>query len=267
MKNRFIKTLLARYVIYVEVIGYVFVILFIAGLVALSFIKAEDEYLNLKGQLEVPAFTIQFDHRHHLVDLISEADSLVGENSPLIEVTDDGHFIADQLILKNLQLQEAEARDASNGDLARRIASLIQSIESKQYNDLEIMTVRTPVAGRFFLFEGNGDIFPENKTIGGVYDFENSLIRVSALPQEKRDRKKLKPRQTGTVNIAVGSGASIPVKIVLNSVSDGEALFTISPIDKAEQRSIAAQLKDQRSMEVDIHLLVGWKSWMRLIWR
>ena len=40
--NRFGKKILAKYVNYIEIISYTFVVLFIGGLIALSKIKAED---------------------------------------------------------------------------------------------------------------------------------------------------------------------------------------------------------------------------------
>ena len=53
MMNLFIKKILAKYVIYIEIIGYGFVLLFIVGLIALSL--AEIMLLYIKSSM--PSFS------------------------------------------------------------------------------------------------------------------------------------------------------------------------------------------------------------------
>jgi hypothetical protein len=268
--NLFVKKLLAKYVIYIEIIGYLLVFLFIAGLVALSFIKAEDEYVNLTGAYEIKSHQISFEKRNYIIDLLSEPDSLLRANSPLMEITDDEKFIADQIIFNHLEVQLEEARKASAKTIERQLSSIMDKIERELYPRLNLKVIRTPVEGRFLLLEHDDDLIPENKIIGGVYDFENSIIRVTQFPADNRIKKKLKPDQSGSAILQLNVNETAQVPISLTVVDKNEAVFDVGQISRENMYKIAEHLSsgdDDAIINANINLLVGSKSWMRLIWR
>ena len=149
--NRFVKKLLARYVKYIEIIGYAFVILFIAGLVALSYIKAEDEFVNLTGKFEIPTDLIQLDRPHYVIDQLSDSNSVVDVNAPLFEITGDEKIIADQTILNSLEQQAKTAQKASQKNLENELNRIISDLVQKKYPYLEKSTLRSQISGDFII--------------------------------------------------------------------------------------------------------------------
>lgn len=268
--NRFIKKLLAKYVTYIEIIGYAFVLLFIAGMVALSSIKAEDEFVTLQGKFEVPADLIQFDRTHYLIDQLSDSNTVVDANAPLLEVTDDAKFIAEQTILNNLQGQMEIAQSAAQKDLQRELDRITSSLIQKRYPYLPLATLRAKIAGDFLITDLATDLIPKNKIIGGVFDFDNNLIRVAEFPPDRQVRRKLKLGQTGTATLKLSPGESINLPVVLVSLSEKEVYFHSAEIPQEIKFKIAKYLcanPETNQIEASISVLVGWKSWMRLIWR
>jgi|GEM_PF-2214528 hypothetical protein len=268
--NRFIKKLLARYVTYIEIIGYAFVVLFVAGMIALSYIKAEDELVNVQGKFEVPADLIQFDRSHYVIDQLSDSNAVVEANAPLFELTDDEQFIAEQTILNNLQGQMEIARAAAQKDLQQELNRITSSLIQKRYPYLRLSTLRAKMAGDFLITNLAGDLIPKNKIIGGVFDFENNLIRVTEFPPDRQVRRKLKLGQTGTATLKLSPTESINLSVVLVSMNEKEAYFHSPEIAAETKFKIATYLcsnSESNQIEASISVLVGWKSWMRLIWR
>jgi hypothetical protein len=275
--NRFVKKLLAKYVTYIEIIGYAFVILFIATLVALSYIKAEDEFVSLNGKYELQTHLIKFDHRNYMIGQVADSNTVVDANGPLFEITDDEAFITDQTILDNLEAQLEAARQATRADLTKKLAPLIYEMEAKTYPGLKINIVRSAIAGDFIIVQSTYGLIPENKVIGGVYDFDNSLIQVTEFPPDKRLKRKLKPAQTGTATLKLGPLESIQLSVNLELISDRTAIFAIKEIPKEAKLKIAKYTSDVQmdstskveaiSIDANINVLGGWKSWMKLIWR
>ena len=268
--NRFIKKLLARYVKYIEIIGYVFVILFIVGLVALSYIKAEDEFVNLQGKFEVPADLIRLDRPHYITGQLSDSNAVVAVNAPLFEISDDEKFIADQTILTGLEQQAATARNASQKNLEQELNRIISELAQKKYPSLARSTLRSNISGDFIITQLENNFIPENMIIGGVFDFDDNLVRVMDFPPDKRMKRKLKLGQTGTATLKLGPVESISLSVSLISLDEKEATFQSAEISKAVKLKVAKYISsnpNNNQIETNISVLVGWISWMRLIWR
>lgn len=268
--NRFTKKLLAKYVTYIEIIGYGFVLLFVAGMIALSYIKAEDEFVTLQGKFEVPADLIQFDRTHYLIDQLSDSNTVVDANAPLLEVTDDEQFIAEQTILNNLQGQVVIAQTANQKNLEQGLNRIIADLIQRRYPSLRMSTVRAKIAGDFLITNLASDLIPQKKIIGGVFNFDSNLIRVAEFPPDRQVRRKLKLGQTGTATLKLSPVESINLPVVLVSLSEKEAYFHSAEISKELKFKIAQNLcsnPETNQIEASINVLVGWKSWMRLIWR
>ncbi len=268
--NRFVKKLLARYVKYIEIIGYAFVILFIAGLVALSYIKAEDEFVNLNGKFEIPTDLIQFDRSYYVIDQLSDSNSVASANAPLLKITDDERFIADQTILNNLEQQADVARNAARRNLEKQLQPIIEKLVQKKYPYLEKSTLRSKISGDFIITDLENDFIPSNKVICGVFDFENNLVRVTDFPADKRMKRKLKLGQTGIATLKLSPIESISLSVSLISLDEKEAIFQSTGISKEVKFKVAKYLcsnPNNNKIDANISVLVGWKSWMRLIWR
>jgi hypothetical protein len=268
--NRFVKKLLARYVKYIEIIGYAFVILFIAGLVALSYIKAEDEFVNLNGKFEIPTEVIKFDRPHYIIVQLSDSNAVVNVNAPLFEITEDENFIADQTILNSLEQQSKTAKKVSRKNLENELNRIISDLVQKKYPYLEKSTVRSKISGDFIITDLENDFIPSNKVIGGVFDFENNLVRVTDFPADKRMKRKLKLGQTGVATLKLSPIESISLSVSLISLDKNEAIFQSTGISKEVKFKVAKYLcsnPNNNKIDANISVLVGWKSWMRLIWR
>jgi len=268
--NRFAKKMLAKYIKYIEIIGYFFVILFIAGLVALSFIKAEDEYVNLNGKYELEVHLLKFENPQYILDLRSDSSSIVSANGPLLEITDNEKFIADRTIQTNLEAQLETAQKVKQKKLANNLAAIIQDIEERDYPKLDISVVRTPIRGEFFLLLDNSDFIPKNEIIGGVFNFEEGFIKVTEFPADKRLVKKVKQGQAGTATLKLGPVDNVPCSVVVSDVSKSGILLKMETIPENEKLKIInfiAAHPEEVAIDVNINVLVGWKSWMRLIWR
>ena len=268
--NKFAKKVLARYVKYVEIIGYLFVIMFIGCLIALSFIKAEDEFVNLTGKYEIDNFKIKFDQPGFIIDFRANENASVVVKQALIEFTKDKKFITDQKILINLDEQLEEARKVSETNLEKKLKSIIFELEEKAYPDLKISVLKTPVAGKFLLPEYKTDFIPANTSIGGVFNFASSFIRVTNLPTDKRIRAKIAKRQTGTANVKIDDTTSISLSVIIDKVDENEIIIKFERLTEKQEILLAKKilkLTDDSSVDITANILIGWKSWMSLIWR
>jgi len=267
--NRFVKKLLAKYIAYIEIIGYAFVLLFIAGLVALSFIKAEDEYVNLNGLVDIEHQWLTFGQPHFILDLRSQPGQTVAAGDPLLEVTADEKFLADRTIQSNLDSQLETAQNAGMRALADKLTSIILDIESRDYPSLDIAVVRSQIDGYFVLVD-SADFLPATKKIGGVFNFEEGTIRITAFPADKRLVKKVKPGQTGQATVALGPVDKAPCHASVIEVTKSEIVLKMETINEHDRLKIIEFLAAdsvEQALSVNVNLLVGWKSWMRLIWR
>ncbi len=265
----FVKKLLAKYIKYIEIIGYFFVILFIAGLVALSFIKAEDEFVNVNGKYEIEFHRLQFEKDRYILDLRSIPGTTVTTNAPLFELTDDEKFIADRTIQANLESQLKTARKAGQRRLANNLAAVILEIEKKDYPRLNYSVVRSPLEGEFVLLDSS-DFIPAKKVIGGVFNFKEALITVTELSNDKRQAKKLEVDQSGLATLKLGPVKTVACSVRVIEMNDSELLLKTETISDNEQLKIADFIvthPETTRIDVNVNVLVGWKSWMRLIWR
>ena len=267
--NRFVKKLLAKYVKYIEIIGYSLVFLFIAGLVALSTIKAEDEYVNLTGTFEISFFFIPSETRQFIIDVIAEPDSIVQPGDDLLRLTDHERFTADQSIRINLEAQIEKAREHSDFQLAGKLSPIVSDLKRKTYPDLKMRTITSPIQGVFILFHNEGEVVGEEDKMGGVFNFNEGMIRVTEFPADKRMKKKLKKDQTATVTLSAGPQESISLSAVLVEHKDQEVMFRLEKMSTDNMVKIAHFLSTQAegsAIEVNISVLVGSRTWMNLIW-
>ena len=255
--NLFVKKILAKYVKYIEIIGYVFVLLFIGGLVALSFIKAEDEFVHLNGQYEIAVFVPELAEPHWLVATFADSFATVAPGAPLLEITEDAAYCIEQAILSDLQNQATVARANSRPELARQLESVIQ-----QHTPLSPPTstrkITAQIPGEFLRLDAT--------SIGGVFDFAQSTLRVTEFPPDGRQKKKLQVNQTGTATLA--GNLALPVKLV--ELSENEAVFKIDSLKISDKIQLAVALTKVESgakIPTSLAVLVGWRSWMQLIWR
>lgn len=255
--NLFVKKILAKYVKYIEIIGYAFVLLFIAGIVALSFIKAEDEFVHLKGQYEISVFIPELEQPNCVVATFADSFAIVEPGIPLFEITEDAAYCAEKSILNNLRAQASTARQNSRPELARKLEAVIQ-----QHTPLS-----PPTSTRKIFSQISGEFFwLDTASVGGVFDFAQSTLRVTKFPPDGRQNKKLQAGQTGTATLA--GNLTLPVKLA--QLTENEALFTIDSLqisDKTRVVTALAKTQDQTKLPANLKVLVGWKSWMQLIWR
>mgnify|MGYP006298650867 CR=1 FL=1 len=268
--NLFVKKLLAKYIIYIEIIGYVLVTIFIGGLIALSFIKAEDEFVNLNGHLSLQSELLIFKKDHYIIDVPSETNSFVNKRAPLLEVTDDQKFITDRELLSTLETQLEKVQQSGRPDLERQLSNLIYDLEEKTYPDLNLATIRASISGDFILYEPERDLIKANAPIGGVFDFANTRIRIPQLPADRSQARKLEPEQSGTATIQLGHVNTRTVPVTLIEVAADSAVARIDEWTLAQKEEIAqfhSSLKNDEQISVTLRIKVGWKSWMNLIWR
>jgi hypothetical protein len=93
---------------------------------------------------------------------------------------------------------------------------------------------------------------------------------VNQLPADKQMVKKLKSGQTGTATLNLNAGNSIQIPVTIFEIDKSHASFIINSFPTADRRKFASELckePQKTNLAVNISVLVGGKSWMRLIWR
>jgi len=268
--NKFVKKLLAKYVKYIEIVGYGLVFLFIAGLVALSTIKAEDEFINLTGRYDISSSLIISPQRLFIIDVLADTFQVVGPGSDLLEVVEDERFVSDQVIRKNLEKQVEEAGEFGNTQVVRRLSAIITELNSRNYPGLHRRTLKAPISGDFVLFKNKADVVPKDTPIGGVLDFEDGQIRVTEFPADKRLKRKLKPDQVATVKLILGEEETLSQDATLTLHRDDVVVLELKGMSNEDKRIIAHYIfrhSEAISIEVSISVLVGARTWMNLIWR
>ena len=268
--NKFVKKLLAKYVKYIEIIGYGMVFLFIAGLVALSTIKAEDEFVNLTGQYDISSSLIISPQRLFIIDVLADTFQIVGPGGDLLEVAEDDRYVSDRVIRKNLEEQVEEAREFGNTQLVRRLTAIISELKSRNYPELYKRTLKSPISGDFVLFKNKTDVVPNDIPIGGVFDFEDGQIRVTEFPADKRMKRKLKPDQIATVNLRLGEEKTLSQDAIITANRDDVVVLELKGMSNEDKRNIAHYISRHAqvmSVDVSISVLVGARTWMNLIWR
>jgi hypothetical protein len=255
--NLFVKKILVKYVKYIEIIGYSFVLLFIAGLVALSFIKAEDEFVHLNGNYEITIFVPELKPLHGLVAVHADSFATVEPGAPLFEITEDAAYCTGQAILSDLRNQADAARANAQPELAQQIESILH--QHPPAPPAATRQIHAEIAGEFLWLDATA--------VGGVFDFAHSTLRVSEFPPDRRQKKQLEPNQTGTATFPAIK-LTLPVKLV--QLTEHEAVFAIDSLRTSDKIQLAAALAKSEPgarLPVNLAVHVGWRSWMQLIWR
>jgi len=267
--NLFVKKLLAKYVKYIEIIGYFFVFLFIAGLVALSQIKAEDEFVSLNGKFEIQKEVFSYPDRQVILNIFADSSAKVEPGENLLELTNNKKYISDQEIIKNLEKQIKTAREVADNNLVNRFSDIHSDIKSRTYPSLNTEKVQSKLSGNFFPFVLQDDIIEHNQIIGGVFDFENCTIKVSEFPVDKQQKKKLKSGQTATATLNLGFENSDSFSVLMTVIGENEMIFDPEELSFEHKQKISSffAIESGKDMTVNLSVLVGSKSWMNLIWR
>jgi len=224
--------------------------------VALSFIKAEDEFVHLNGRYEMPLFVPKFSQPHCLVAVHADSFALIAPEAPLFEITGDTAFCAEKAILAELQIQALRARTSARPELARQLEAVIE--HTPLAAPAGVRLIRSEIAGQFFRLDATA--------AGGVFDFAQSALSVTEFPPDRRQQKKLQENQTGTATFQ-GAGLSLPVKLV--QLTEHEAIFRIDSLKIADKIQLAEALAKSETggIPASLAVQVGWRSWMELIWR
>lgn len=268
--KRFTKKLLAKYVQYIEIIGYFFVLLFIAGLFALSFIKAEDEFIQLSGELEMQIFIPEIVLPIYLTKSLTDSIIKVQPGDTIFTFSCQEKMLQDQMLLQNLIRQIEGLKLESDNDILMRLNEIINKIKTRKYPDVENRPIISPIQGVFFNFINSTPQLVEQRPVGGVFDFQSTRIVVNQLPVDRQMVRKLKAGQSGTANLNFHSGNSIQVSVTLLEINETRAILKINSFPHLEQKKFALEFckePPKTNFSANISVLVGWKSWMRLIWR
>ncbi|MBN2090149.1 hypothetical protein JW964_11060 [candidate division KSB1 bacterium] len=268
--KRFTKKLLAKYVQYIEFIGYFFVLLFIAGLTALSFIKAEDEFVQLTGELEMQIFVPEITLPLYLTQSLTDSVIKVQSGDTIFTFSNHEKMLQDQMLLQNLTQQIEKLTPESDNEIIMRLNEIIGKIKARKYADVEKCHIISPIQGEFFNFIHSTPQLIEQRPLGGVFDFQNARIVVKQLPVDKQMVRKLKAGQSGTANLNFNSGNSVQVSVTLMEINENQAILKINSFPPLEQKKFALEFckePPKTNLSANISVLVGWKSWMRLIWR
>ncbi len=264
------KKILAKYVNYIEIISYAFVVLFIGGLIALSKIKAEDEYVPLQGRFELTSQLLEFPGERFITDRPLATGTPVSAGDILLEVTADKRYIADKEILENLREQIGKARETSQRDLTVSLTTIADGLRRRTYPNLATEKIRATLQGELILLATESDFIRADSAAGGVFDFENCGFRVTEFPPDRSLYKKLETGQNGTATLRSATGEAIEVPVLLQSVTEEEALFSCTDLTDELKRALAtfvAHLPTAQETSATLSVLVGWKSWMSLLFR
>ncbi len=270
MMNRRVKILLAKYIGYVEAAGYVLVAAFIAGLIALSTIKAEDETVELQGGYHIPFALAHSPAACLILDSPAGPESTVRRNDILLEVTQDPRLVSDRLLRTGLEAQARQARDAGHPQLADKLSSLAAELAGRSYPGLQKTIVRAPISGEFVAFKHKNEVAGPNEAAGGVFDFAAGRIRAAEWPSDKRLGKKLRAGQTATVTLKLAQDDLMTFHATLVELTPGGIIFRPREPEAADKVRIARHIATAAQgpdLAVNLSVLVGIKSWMSLIWQ
>lgn len=268
--NRWLKKLLAKYVTYIEIIGYGFVFLFVIGLILLSRIKAEDEFVGLNGKLNIDYQLFQADKATIILELLADTTEKVQAGQPVILFTDDEDYFADKKMHLTLNTQIQLAEKTGNLELVNQLKQALSILERKKYPSLLKKEMKSEIAGEFWLMQKNFPFAEKGEVIGGIFDFEKCKIHVPQLPVDKRMMRKLKTGQKGTASLIISPLEKIDLQVELVNLKEQEADLKIVNLTKSQKRKIAQAVTssgEKKELSASISVLVGSKSWMQLIWR
>jgi hypothetical protein len=268
--NRLLKRLLAKYVKYIEIIGYTFVGLFVAGLLALSYIKAEDEWMTLNGQFTISSHIIRFAEPCYLLEMPADSITQVQTNTILARITFDPAFRTDKTLLRNLEQQITPARAVGDQLVVGQLQGIVNTLKKRNYPNLAVQTVTAPASGEFLTFFQENSVLPAQTTLGVVLDCAHGSVQVTDFSTNTQAKTRLKPGQTGTVTVKLNSIESLSLPIKVSEVTTKAALMHVDSISIDQKFKLAHYLAANTTspeIHVNLSVLIGWRSWMKLIWR
>lgn len=268
--NRWVKRLLAKYIKYIEIIGYAFVGLFVAGLIALSFIKAEDEWLALNGQFTLPSHVIRFAEPGYLLEMPADSVTRVQSQARLARITFDPVYSRDQTLLRHLEQQIATARDGGDLVVIEQLQRLVQTLKKRSYPKLSVQMVTAPASGEFLTFFPAHTALPAQTALGVVLDYAHSSVQVTDFSANPQAQGKLKPGQTGTATVKLNPLESLSLPISVTEVNAKTATMQVDSLTTDQKFKLAHYLAvnpASSGIPVNLAVLAGWRSWMKLIWR
>lgn len=265
----FIKKLLARYVVYVEVTGYAFVILFFGGLVALAFVKAEDEFAVFKGRISLPVQSLRVDCPAVVLDTQALPGATVNAGQALIDTVTNQVFVTDRMVLDSLDTQIASAARQGRNDLIEQLKPMAESLRTKHYPDLKTDVIIADIPGEFILWCRTNQPITGNIPAGAVADFTAGIVVVTNIAPDNRKAAQLKPGQPGTALLKIDGVQKLSLPLIVKSVTKTEVILSFGQIPESDRATLAnwAAAVPPPPPDADVKILVGWKSWLRLVWR
>lgn len=216
-RRKWLRRFIAKYVRYVEVIGYGFVVLATAAIVTCWFVQVDDVVKADGTPVIKPRTEIMKDDQNDVVvvKVLVKNHQKVKKNQPLVRVCRDSKWVKrfkaiQQLVDAKKTLQELDEPGVAiqKGNFIDTLKSLLW--QAKFEKETPTVDLKAPIAG---VVDGvksiEGKIIPKGKDIARVMDFSDLRITVKLLGENV---PKARIGQKATIEILPDYG-SLPLYV------------------------------------------------------
>jgi hypothetical protein len=270
-KSIFLRRIVAKYVVWVEVIGYLIVVAFVVGLVFASTKKAEDEFLVIPCEVTLSADVLRADKSAEIVSL-QPAGTPAGNREGLALLEESPALVTRTSLLQNLKRQLDFARSQNQEAIAADVAKMIADAQKANNAAPARRPVLSKISGQWYPTADSGDVIASGAVLGVVLNPAETEVTLNKQdPAVSKRGNRLKPDQPATITLSAGGVAiQISGKVVEGGKKDPRVRVTGIP--SAEAAKIVAFYRqnpghDGKFTGANTKVLIGEKSWASLIWK
>jgi hypothetical protein len=276
-RSAFWRRVLARYVSWVELAGYLLVFALIAGLVAASQIKAEDEFLAIPGEvrLQVKVLRARGDAA---VRAIVRSPAAPGGDSRVSQVfyeleTAPGR-VARASLMRSLEEQRKFARERKQDAVAANVQAMMDRVGGEDGGPSDVRRIAAHSGGAWRLTDlvRVGDVVTSGAVLAVDLNVAGTKVAIDTKsPSVSQKGNKLRAGQPATVTLSLnGAPVSLLGRVVQGGKKNPQVELTdVRPEDMAKIVDFfkAQPDHDGTFAGANVNVLVGEKSWASLIWK
>lgn len=272
-RSIFLRRIIARYVVWIEIVGYLLVFSLFGSLIFASTMKADDDILVIPGEvdLKIQVFQANKDAEISAVEP-DQTGTLKKAGMPLVTLQEAPEVVSRASLRVNLEKQLAFANAQKQSDVAAQISQMLEQVKANAAAKSALRPMTGSFTGKWVPAVKAGEVVTSGTVLGILLSPAETTVKVEKKSTPvAQNGGKLQPDQPTTISLSMGTtNVDLAAKVIRGGKTDPE--IAVTEIPASEITKIMDFYRDNPAQNPvfptqNIRVLVGEKSWASLIWK
>jgi len=274
-RSIFLRRIIARYVVWIEIVGYALVFALFGALIYASQVKADDDFLpSIPGTVNLKLQVVQASKDAQVSaiapDEAEKRPARVG--TALVTLEESPEIVTRTSLRQNLEKQREFARTQKRDEVVAQIDKMLEQVQPNPAAHSALRPLPAKFTGKWVPAVKPGQVVTSGTVLGILLSPAETTVDIETkAPPIAQNGGKLKPDQPTTISLTMGKTEVILLGKVTRGGKKNPAI-AITEITPAEAAKIMDFYRDNPYQNPsfpteNIKVLVGEKSWASLIWK